>query len=221
MYFSVFYAHYEVTMNTNSTKSTDFDPIEVVPEVLPMEDSTNTSSTKNSSQACSNDAKYHAYTNASAQKTDPDITQKVKGAAQMAAGAALGAAGIPMLILPGPGAFALVGGAALMSKGQRNFSGREATAVEEKIDEAAAKLGDAAKEKTKQTAHKAAKKAPEVALEAAKKAPVVAKIVVDEAPVIAKKVTKKTARVAGPVVKEASQSARKATKKAAHSIFSK
>ena len=53
---------------------------------------------------------------------------------------------------------AIVGGAALASKGQRNYSGREASAVEEKIDAAAAKLGEAAKEQAKQTAKAAAQK---------------------------------------------------------------
>ena len=49
---------------------------------------------------------------------------KIKGAAQIAAGTALTAAGVPMLVLPGPGAVAIAGGAALISKGQRNCSGR-------------------------------------------------------------------------------------------------
>ena len=50
-------------------------------------------------------------------------THKIKGAAQIAAGTALTAAGVPMLVLPGPGAVAIAGGAALISKGQRNCSG--------------------------------------------------------------------------------------------------
>lgn len=65
---------------------------------------------------------------------------KIKGAAQVAAGAALTAAGVPMLVLPGPGAAAIAGGAALISKGQRNYSGRAATPFEEKLDDAAEKL---------------------------------------------------------------------------------
>lgn len=56
---------------------------------------------------------------------------KIKGAAQIAAGTALTAAGVPMLVLPGPGAVAIAGGAALISKGQRNCSGRSATPFEE------------------------------------------------------------------------------------------
>ena len=43
-------------------------------------------------------------------------THKIKGAAQIAAGTALTAAGVPMLVLPGPGAVAIAGGAALISK---------------------------------------------------------------------------------------------------------
>ena len=58
-------------------------------------------------------------------------THKIKGAAQIAAGTALTAAGVPMLVLPGPGAVAIAGGAALISKGQRNCSGRSATPFEE------------------------------------------------------------------------------------------
>lgn len=64
---------------------------------------------------------------------------KIKGAAQMAAGAALTTAGVPMLVLPGPGAAAIAGGAALISKGQRNYTGRVATPLEEKLDDVAEK----------------------------------------------------------------------------------
>lgn len=64
-------------------------------------------------------------------------THKIKGAAQIAAGTALTAAGVPMLVLPGPGAVAIAGGAALISKGQRNCSGRSATPFEEKLDDVA------------------------------------------------------------------------------------
>ena len=119
-------------MNTYSSQKPE-EPIDVTPEVLPLDDE-------------------------SASKTEPSAAQKAKGVAQMAAGAAIGVAGIPLLVLPGPGAVAIVGGAALASKGQRNYSGREASAVEEKIDAAAAKLGEAAKEQAKQTAKAAAQK---------------------------------------------------------------
>ena len=64
-------------------------------------------------------------------------THKIKGAAQIAAGTALTAAGVPMLVLPGPGAVAIAGGAALISKGQRNCLGRSATPFEEKLDDVA------------------------------------------------------------------------------------
>ena len=104
----------------------------------------------------------------------PGLEQKVKGMAQMAAGAVVGAAGVPMLILPGPGAAAIAGGAALMSKGQRNFSGRKATAVEEKLDAAADKIGAIAKEKAEETAQKIAAEAPVVAEKATRKASSVA-----------------------------------------------
>lgn len=94
--------------------------------------------------------------------------QKIKGAAQMAGGAVLIAAGVPMCVLPGPGAASIAGGAALASKGQRNFTGREATPFEAKLDEAAEKLGAAAKEQASKAARNAVEKAPEVAGKAAR-----------------------------------------------------
>lgn len=94
---------------------------------------------------------------------EPSTLQKTKGAAQIAAGGALAAAGVPMLILPGPGAAAILGGAALASKGQRNYSGREATPLEEKMDDAAAKAAAAAGEAAKKSAHKLADRVAEEA----------------------------------------------------------
>lgn len=88
---------------------------------------------------------------------------KVKGAAQMVAGAALAAAGVPMCVLPGPGAAAIVGGVALASKGQRTFSGRKPARIEEKLDHAAAKMGEVAKEQAAHAAKTAAHEAPIVA----------------------------------------------------------
>lgn len=67
------------------------------------------------------------------------FAKKAKGIAQVAAGSALTAAGIPMLVLPGPGVTAIVGGAALVSRGNRNYTGRTATPLEERLDEAASK----------------------------------------------------------------------------------
>ena len=86
-------------------------------------------------------------------------THKIKGAAQIAAGTALTAAGVPMLVLPGPGAVAIAGGAALISKGQRNCSGRSATPFEEKLDDVAEKAAVAVKASAEKTAHKAAEEA--------------------------------------------------------------
>lgn len=94
---------------------------------------------------------------------EPSAVQKAKGAAQIAAGGALAAVGVPMLILPGPGAVAILGGAALASKGQRNYSGREATPLEEKMDDAAAKAAVAAGEAAKKSAHKLANRVAEEA----------------------------------------------------------
>ncbi len=93
-------------------------------------------------------------------------TQKAKGAAQMAVGTALAAAGVPMCILPGPGVAAIVGGAALASRGQRNFSGREPSRIEERLDAAAEKAGTVAKEQAARVAHAAAREAPVIARKA-------------------------------------------------------
>lgn len=137
--------------------------------------------------------------------------KKIKGAAQMAAGGALAAAGVPMLILPGPGAAAIVGGAALVSKGQRNFSGRKASNVEEKLDDAAVKVADATKTAAKAAAHNAAetvaKQAPLIASKAAETAPAVAKKALSEAP--------RVAQGAATVAKVAAKSGAKFAGKAA------
>ena len=92
---------------------------------------------------------------------------KVKGVAQMAVGAAVAAAGVPMCILPGPGIAALAGGAALISKGQRAYAGRKATALEAKLDAAADALGAVAKDQAARAARAAACEAPVVAAKTA------------------------------------------------------
>lgn len=138
--------------------------------------------------------------------------QKIKGAVQMAGGAALVAAGVPMCILPGPGVAAIAGGAALASKGQRTFSGRAATPVEEKLDAAAAKLGEVAKDQAAQAARTAAKRAPEVADKAARtvarQAPKVADAVAKTAPKAADAVARtapKVDRAVAKVIRERSK----------------
>lgn len=93
---------------------------------------------------------------------DPPTSQKVKGAAQMVAGTALTAVGIPMLILPGPGAMAVVSGAAIASKGHRNLTGRDPIPLEEFVDASAARLSEVAKEDMREIGQKAKDKAPEV-----------------------------------------------------------
>ena len=95
---------------------------------------------------------------------------KLKGALQMIAGAALAVAGVPMMALPGPGVAALAGGAALISKGQRNYVGRAASPLEAKLDEAADTLGSAAKDHASRAAEAAARQAPVVAGAAARTA---------------------------------------------------
>lgn len=101
---------------------------------------------------------------------EPSAAQKAKGAAQIAAGGVLAAVGVPMLILPGPGAAAILGGAALASKGQRNYTGREATPLEERMDDAAAKTTAAAEEAAKKSARKLADRVAEEAPKALGKA---------------------------------------------------
>ena len=152
-------------------------------------------------------------------------SQKIKGAAQMAAGGALAVAGVPLLILPGPGAVFIVGGVALASKGQRNFSGRSASPLESKLDSAAAKMAQVAKDQAKQAAQNAAKEAPRVAKNAAQQipvvtkkaaeaAPVVAKKIADNAPVVAKKVADTAPVVAKKVIDSAPVVAEKVTQHA-------
>lgn len=142
--------------------------------------------------------------------------QKIKGAAQMAGGAVLMAAGVPMCVLPGPGVASIAGGAALASKGHRNFTGREATPIEAKLDEAAAKLGAAAKEQASRAARNAVEKAPEVAGNAARtvaqKAPEVAgnaaRAVARKAPEVAGKTVVATVKAAPKVAGAAAKAAK-------------
>lgn len=143
--------------------------------------------------------------------------QKIKGAAQMAGGAALVAAGVPLCVLPGPGVACIAGGAALASKGQRNFTGREATPLEARLDEAAERLGAVAKEQAASAAHAAAEKAPEVADRVARtvvaKAPEVAdraaRAVAAKAPEVAGKAVRATAKTAPKVAHAAAKAAPK------------
>ena len=132
---------------------------------------------------------------------------KIKGAAQIAAGAALTAAGVPMLVLPGPGAVAIAGGAALISKGQRNCSGRSATPFEEKPDDVAEKAAVAGKASAEKTAHKAAKEAPKVAKKVICQAPLIAGTAVRAAKPVVKGVTGAAAQAAKPLAKSAAGAA--------------
>ena len=100
--------------------------------------------------------------------------QRARGVAQMAGGAVLAAAGVPMLVLPGPGVVAIVGGAAMVSKGHRTMTGREATAVEEKLDTASEKLVEVTKEQTDKAMKKAVMDGPDVAERVLQAAPMIA-----------------------------------------------
>lgn len=119
----------------------------------------------------------------------------------MAGGAALMVAGVPMCVLPGPGVASIAGGAALASKGHRNFTGREATPIEAKLDEAAAKLGAAAKEQASRAARNAVEKAPEVAGNAAR-------AVARKAPEVAGKTVVATVKAAPKVAGAAAKAAK-------------
>ena len=167
--------------NVTATAQSTTDPITVIPNVIPHE----------------------------GEQTPTSQTQKIKGAAQMAAGGALAVAGVPLLILPGPGAVFIVGGVALASKGQRNFSGRSASPLEAKLDNAAAKMTEIAKEQTKQAAQKAAKEAPNVAKNVAQQIPVVAKKAAEAAPFVAKKVADTAPVVARTIGDKAPVAAKK------------
>lgn len=159
---------------TATVESTD-DPVNAIPDVLPHD----------------------------REPSSASQSQRIKGAAQMIAGGALTVAGVPLLILPGPGAVFIVGGVALASKGQRNFSGRVASPLEAKLDSAAAKMAEIAKDQAKQAAQNAAKEAPRVAKNVAQQVPVVAKKAVDAAPVVAKKVADTAPVVAEKVAEHA------------------
>ncbi len=148
------------------------------------------------------------------ENTNPTPLTKAKGVAQMAGGAALGVAGIPMLILPGPGAAAIASGAALASKGHRNFTGRKATPIEEKIDSAAEKIGHATKEQAKHLGEKAVAEAPHLAQEAIKQAPHLAKTIGEKAPIVADTVVQKAPEVAQVVAQKAPEVAKVIVQKA-------
>lgn len=165
---------------TATAESTD-DPVNVIPDMLPLD----------------------------GENPPASQSQKIKGAAQMAAGGALAVAGVPLLILPGPGAVFIVGGVALASKGQRNFSGRSASPLESKLDSAAAKMAQVAKDQAKQAAQNAAKEAPRVAKNAAQQIPVVTKKAAEAAPVVAKKIANNAPVVAKRVADTAPVVAKK------------
>ena len=113
------------------------------------------------------------------------FAKKAKGIAQVAAGSALTAAGIPMLVLPGPGVAAIVG-AALVSRGNRNYTGRTATPLDERLDEAASKAADLAANTAKRTAGKAGEKAKDAALKTGAIAREAAEMAATSAPEVAK-----------------------------------
>lgn len=139
------------------------------------------------------------------------FARKAKGVAQVAAGSALTAAGIPMLVLPGPGVAAIVGGAALVSRGNRNYTGRTATPLEERLDEAASKAEDLAANTAKRTAGKAGEKAKDAALKTGAIARETAEMAATSAPEVAKgfaRVATAAAHVASGAAKSVAREAK-------------
>ncbi len=111
------------------------------------------------------------------------FAKKAKGIAQVAAGSALTAA-------PGPGVAAIVGGAALVSRGNRNYTGRTATPLEERLDEAASKAADLAVDTAMRTAGKAGEKAKDAAVKTGAIAREAAEMAATSAPEVAKGFTR-------------------------------
>lgn len=99
------------------------------------------------------------------------------------------------------GAAQVAAGAALISKGQRNYSGRAATPFEEKLDDAAEKAAVAVKASAEKTAHKAAEEAPKVAKKVVCEAPLVAGAAARAAKPVVKGVAGAAVQVAKPVAK--------------------
>ncbi len=60
--------------------------------------------------------------------------KKARGAKQMLAGGLIAAAGVPMLILPGPGVAAIAGGIALAGRGYQNMTGNDPISPEMRED---------------------------------------------------------------------------------------
>ena len=89
-----------------------------------------------------------------------DVRKEGKGVAQVAAGNALtGSGNSPCSLCSWAGyVAAIVGGAALVSRGNRNYTGRTATLLEERLDEAASKVADLAANTAKRTAAKRARR---------------------------------------------------------------
>lgn len=132
-------------------------------------------------------------------KASVSAAQRARGAAQMAGGAALAVAGVPMLVLPGPGAVAIVGGAAMASKGHRVMTGREVTPVEAKLDAASEKMVEVTKDQAEKALDKVAMNGPDVVARAREAAPMVA----GKAAVVATKGAGMAVKGLGVVVKGA------------------
>ena len=134
-----------------------------------------------------------------------DRADKVKGAAEMAAGVAVTAVGIPMLVLPGPGTLAVLGGAALTLKGHRTMTGREELPIEKTVDEAAARVaeeakaaakaaGDRAADEVGKAAAKVRERGPEFVSDAVRNAPEAVASAAAQAPKVASDIASAAAR---------------------------
>ena len=137
---------------------------------------------------------------------EPDevaTADKVKGAAQMAAGTAITAAGIPMLVLPGPGAAAIIGGAALTLKGHRTLTGRDPLPIEQSIDDAAQRLATVVKDEASAMGRKVANKATDVGTRIVEEGPSVVAATAKQVPDAVACAASRASEVASAVAQQA------------------
>ena len=146
---------------------------------------------------------------------------RAKGVGQMVAGGVVAAAGVPMLILPGPGVAAIAGGAVLAAKGYQKATGKEPPvdvekAVYDTVDQvkdfAENKAVPAAKDFAENVAAPAAKKAGRIATEAGH-------VAVEAGKEFTEKVAVPMAKEAGRVAAEAGKAALNLGTKSAKAAF--
>ncbi|MCR5845071.1 MAG: hypothetical protein K6G78_00665 [bacterium] len=138
--------------------------------------------------------------------------RKALGTIQLVGGATLAAAGVPFLVLPGPGTLMIAGGASLADKGYRNIKG------EQRTEEEMAELKEARKQATDERSEQIKGFTTEKVIPASKKVASGTKKVAAgtaKAAVATAKVAKKGAQKAAPVVKKGAKATASAAKKGA------